>query len=250
MRTTIKEVSAAAGVSVTTVSRVLNNEPYVRSATRQKVEAAIAKLSFRPSVAARALAGHRSFQIALLYDNPSPYYLYNIQNGARAQCVEHGYRVIFQECDISSPRLLADISGLIDEAHLDGLILSPPVSESPEVLAELKRRSLPFVRIGPGGDLSVSAYVHMDDAAAAEEMTEHLIGLGHRDIAFIVGHPDHVASQSRLDGYLRALAKHAIAVRPDRIHQGRFDFDSGCVAGAALLDTADRPTAIFASWTR
>ncbi|WP_426164821.1 LacI family DNA-binding transcriptional regulator [Sandarakinorhabdus sp. DWP1-3-1] len=247
MRSTIKEVSAAAGVSVTTVSRVLNNEPYVKPETRRRVEAAIAKLEFRPSVAARALAGQRSFQIALLYDNPSPYYIYSIQTGARAHCVERGFRVFFQECDITAPGLATEIAGLIAETHLDGVILSPPVSDSPIVIELLQRSKLPFVRIAPGADLDISPYVFINDEAAAEEVADHLVGLGHRRIGFIIGHPDHVSSRQRLTGFRRALARHDIAEDPTMIRQGYFDFDSGHRAGREMLAAAERPTAIFAS---
>jgi LacI family transcriptional regulator len=247
LRTTIKQVSAVAGVSVTTVSRVLNKEPYVKADTRRKVEAAVAALNFRPSTAARALAGQRAHQVALIYNNPSPYYIYNIQAGARAHCLERGFRVIFQECDAAAPELLEDVLGLIEETHLDGLILSPPVSDARDVIAELTRRGVPFVRIAPGRDLSVSPFVHMDDIAAAEQMTDHLVSLGHRDIGFVIGHPDHVASAQRLKGYRRSLRRHGIAVDPDRVVQGSFDFPSGQKAGRAMLSGADRPSAIFAS---
>ncbi|GGI86379.1 LacI family transcriptional regulator [Polymorphobacter multimanifer] len=247
MRSTIREVSAAAGVSVTTVSRVLNNEPYVKPATRRRVEEAIARLDFRPSVAARALAGQRSFQIALLYDNPSPYYIYSIQTGARAHCIERGFRVVFQECDVTSADLARDIAGLLAETHLDGVILSPPVSDSAEVIAALQRSNLPFVRIAPGGSLDISPRVFIDDEAAAERITDHLVGLGHRRIGFIIGHPDHVASNQRLTGFRRALARHGIAEEAELIQQGLFDFTSGHAAGRRMLTMARRPSAIFAS---
>ena len=247
MRSTIKEVSAAAGVSVTTVSRVLNGERYVKPETRHRVEAAIAKLAFRPSVAARALAGHRSFQIALLYDNPSPYYIYNIQTGARAYCVERGFRIVFQECDITAASLGDDIAGLLAETHLDGVILSPPVSDSPQVIAALQASQIPFVRIAPGGDLTISPYVFMHDEAAAEEITDHLVALGHRRIGIVIGHPDHVSSGQRLAGFRRGLARHGIVEEPKWIIQGQFDFASGYAAGRQMLELAVRPTAIFAS---
>ena len=93
MRATIKDVSAAAGVSVKTVSRVLNNERYVRTDTRRRVEDAIAALRFRPSLAARSLAGSRSYQIALIWDNPSPHYVFAVQEGVRARCDEEGVRM-------------------------------------------------------------------------------------------------------------------------------------------------------------
>jgi LacI family transcriptional regulator len=86
MRLTIKDVSERAGVSIKTVSRVLNNERYVREETRAKVQAAVDELQFSPSIAARSLAGSRSFQIALIYDNHSPYYISAVQDGVWQRC--------------------------------------------------------------------------------------------------------------------------------------------------------------------
>lgn len=86
----IRDVSEAAGVSIKTVSRVLNKEKYVAKETRARVEAAAAKLGYHPNFAARALAGRRSFQIALIYDNPSPYNAQNVQAGVKGRCIEGG----------------------------------------------------------------------------------------------------------------------------------------------------------------
>src|ERR1044072_5805385 len=146
-RPTIKEVSKIAGVSFKTVSRVLNNEKHVSEETRRRVEEVVARLNFRPSHAARTLAGRRSFQVALLYDNPSPYYVYHVQTGAQQRCSELGYRLLIQPVDSQAPDLVSNVMALIDEAHLDGVILSPPVTEIPALLDELDRRALPYVRI-------------------------------------------------------------------------------------------------------
>jgi LacI family transcriptional regulator len=81
-RVTIKDVSKAARVSIKTVSRVLNKERYVSEETRIRVEEAVAQLNYHPNLAARTLAGHRSFQIGLIHDNPSPFYIYNMQAGS------------------------------------------------------------------------------------------------------------------------------------------------------------------------
>lgn len=247
MRNTIRQVAIAAGVSVTTVSRVVNDEPYVRPDTRRKVEAAIAALGFRPSSAARALAGQRAFQIALIYDNPSPYYIQQIQSGVRGYCSERGYRVVFQDCNGTGPRLVEEIAELINETHLDGVILAPPVCDVAGVLDELARRQVRFVRMVPGDAPSEAPFVTMDDAAAAEEITDHLVALGHRDIGFIIGIPDHVASIRRRAGFRRALERHGIAADPARELQGLFSFDSGLECGRRLLKCTPRPTAVFAS---
>ena len=120
-RPTIKEVSKITGVSFKTVSRVLNNEKHVSEETRRRVEEVVARLNFRPSHVARTLAGRKSFQVGLLYDNPSPYYIYHVQTGAQQRCTELGYRLLLQPIDSQSPDLVSNVLALIDETHLDGL---------------------------------------------------------------------------------------------------------------------------------
>ena len=246
-RVTIKDVSKLAGVSIKTVSRVLNKEKYVREATRAKVSAAMVTLKFSPSLAARSLAGRRSFQIALIYDNHSPFYIHQIQDGIWAQCREQGVRMLAQPADVASPTLAAEVGGLIDETHVDGIILSSPVTDAPEVLAELEARGIPFVRISPGTNHAMTSSVFMDDVQAADDMTTHLINLGHRRIGFVIGHPNHMASDQRLFGYRRALDRAGIGFEPSLVQPGLFDFASGAAAAELLLNLADPPTAIFAS---
>ncbi|NYT39127.1 LacI family DNA-binding transcriptional regulator [Sphingomonas sp. R-74633] len=246
-RPTIKEVSKIAGVSFKTVSRVLNNEKHVSEETRRRVEEVVARLNFRPSHAARTLAGRKSFQVGLLYDNPSPYYIYHVQTGAQQRCTEQGYRLLIQPIDSQSPDLVSNVLALIDETHLDGLILSPPVTEATELLDELDRRGLPYVRIAPGVRRESGLAATMDDVAAARELVEHLTGLGHRRIAFISGPESHISSSERLQGYRAALEAAGIAFDPALVVPGDYSFDSGYAAAQQLLlGKGARPTAIFA----
>jgi LacI family transcriptional regulator len=229
------------------VSRVLNKEKYVRDETRLKVEAAVAELKFSPSLAARSLAGGRSFQIALIYDNHSPYYIHQIQEGVWERCKAEGVRMLAQPADVASATLAAEVGGLIDETHVDGIILSSPVTDAAPVLGELERRGIPFVRISPGTNHALTSSVFMDDVQAADDMTTHLINLGHRMIGFVMGHPNHMASEQRLFGYRRALDRAGIEFEPGLVRPGEFDFASGAAAAEVLLGLSNRPTAIFAS---
>jgi LacI family transcriptional regulator len=246
-RTTIHDVSREAGVSIKTVSRVLNKEPRVSETTRARVLAAVDALNFRPSSAARSLAGHRSFQIALACDNPSPYYVYEMQSGIRDRCQKDGVRMIAQPYDHGSERLTDDIASLIDATGVDGLILTPPATDYPEVLAYLTGRGVPFVRVSPGSDLELSASVFIDNDRAAAAMTRHLLALGHRRIGFVAGHPSYATSAQRLQGYSMALAEAGVAADPLLVRHGDYDFASGADAAEGLLALAEPPTAIFAS---
>ena len=126
-------------------------------------------------------------------------------------------------------------------------MLTPPLSSSKELIDALDERSVPFVRIAPNRLRHASPLVDIDDLAGAREMTEYLIGIGHRRIGFIVGNPEHYASGRRLEGYRAALKRHGIEYREDYVRQGYFVFESGLESGTELLSMAERPTAIFAS---
>ncbi len=247
MRATIKDVSREAGVSIKTVSRVLNNERYVSATARDRVEAAVAALNFRPSSAARSLAGGRSFQIALICDNPSPYYIYEMQSGIRDRCEADGIRMIAQPYDRASGRLIDELESLIDATSVDGIILTPPVTDFPAALALLERRGVRYVRVSPGTQTDLTPSTFIDNAGAAAAMTAHLMALGHRRIGFVTGDKSYATSGQRREGYLAALARAGIAADETLIRQGSYDFPSGSIAAEALLALDRPPTAIFAS---
>ncbi|MBS0417446.1 MAG: LacI family DNA-binding transcriptional regulator [Proteobacteria bacterium] len=246
-RKTIHDVARAAGVAIKTVSRVLNDEPNVRPETRARVLAAAEQLHYLPSLSARSLAGRRSYLIGLIYENPSANYLVDLQHGAMARCRKEKFRLFVHQCSGQGDDLIRDVMGLIDQTHVDGLIVSSPLSESLPLLAALGQRALPFVRIAPGDLQHSSPYVDMDDAGAAREMTEYLISEGHRRIGFIVGHPNHLASSLRLRGFRTALEQRGLGFDPGFVKQGYFVFESGLQAARELLSLPEPPTAIFAS---
>jgi LacI family transcriptional regulator len=244
---TIHHVARRAQVSIKTVSRVLNLEPNVRADTRAKVLAAVEALQYRPNQSARSLAGSRSFLICLFYDNPSPAYVSDVQVGVISRCREAGYHLIVEPIDSAAPDLGRQVRATLSTLKVDGVILTPPVSDNADVLAALDESGAPYVRIAPQSDLDRAAYVHMDDRGAAREMTRLLIEAGHRDIGFIKGHPDHGASHLRYQGYVDALEEHGLTLRPEHVVQGYFSFQSGREAAQELLSQSGRPTAIFAS---
>ena len=246
-RKTIHDVARVAGVAIKTVSRVLNDEPNVREETRARVLAAVESLSYYPSLSARSLAGRRSYLIGLVYENPSANYVVDVQHGAMARCRQEKFRLFVHQCSGRDEELIRDVMGLVDQTHVDGLIVCPPLSQSAELVKALDRRKVPFVRVSPNDLDHKSAAVDMDDEAAAREMTEHLIELGHTRIGFISGHPTHYASGQRLRGYKSALKDHRLTFDAAYVKQGHFVFESGMNAGRELLTSPKPPTAIFAS---
>lgn len=246
-RPTIRDVARIAGVSIKAVSRVINNQQYVSAATRERIVAVMTEIGFRPSQAARALAGHRSHQIALICDNPNPWYVYEVQLGMRERCSRDGVRMIAQPYDRASPTLLGDIVALIVQVRPDGMVLTPPACDDQRILHALAERRLPFVRIQPGALPEAGASVRIDNEQAAFDMTGHLLCLGHRRIGFLVGDRGYATSGQRLAGHARALAAAGIGLDMELVRQGQFDFESGVMGANALLDLAMPPTAVFAS---
>jgi LacI family transcriptional regulator len=246
-KASIDDVAKAAGVAIKTVSRVLNNEPNVREETRARVLAAVKRLNYHPSPSARSLASRRSYLIGLVYDNPGGNYTIEVQRGALARCREGKFLLLLHEVTGSGEELTQDVLAFANQTHIDGLILVPPLSETPSVIHALDEFNLPFTRIAPDELKHSSPFVDMDDEGAAREMTEYLIGLGHRRIAFIIGRPGHYASGQRLKGYEAALKAHKLPFVPEYVRQGDFLFDTGLNAGRQLLALPERPTAIFAA---
>jgi LacI family transcriptional regulator len=246
-RASINDVAKLAGVAIKTVSRVLNNEPNVREETRAKVLAAVKRLNYHPSLSARGLASRRSYLVGLVYENPSANYTIEVQRGALARCREGRFLLMLHEVAGSGEEQTREVMQFVDQTHLDGLIVTPPLCESTELVAALDEHGVPFARIAPSDTKHRSPYADMDDEGAAREMTEYLLGLGHRRIGFIIGRPSHYASMLRLRGYKAALKTHRITYDQDYVRQGDFLFDSGLDAARQLLTLPKRPTAIFAA---
>lgn len=247
MKVTIDDVAELAQVSIKTVSRVVNQEPNVRPVTRDKVLAAIAQLNYRPNSSARSLAGNRSYVLGLLYGNPSANYVIDVQVGVLTTCRQHGYDLLIHPCNYSDPDITIEIIELIHQKRIDGVILTPPLTDHLPVLDALKALDLPFVRVAPTLNKNISPYVETNDGEAAYQMTARLIASGHTDIGFICGHPDHRAVTHRYEGYRSALQDHGIPLNPDWIKQGLNSFESGEKCARELLQNARHPTAIFAA---
>lgn len=246
-KATIDDVAALAGVSMKTVSRVMNNEPNVRPETREKVEAAVAQLDYRPNLSARSLAGNRSYLLGLLYGIPSAHYVLGVQEGVLDNCRPQGYELLIHPCNHQDPDITAEVADLVRSKRIDGVILTPPISDNMTLMQSLKKMSVPFVRVAPTLEKALSPYVETNDSEATYDMTCKLIAMGHSRIGFICGHPDHRAVTLRFDGYKAALQEHNIALDESLIAQGLNSFESGEACARELLARTPRPTAIFAA---
>jgi len=243
-KVTIADVARRAGVSTMTVSRVLNRPASVSEEKRQSVEQAIRDLDYSPNPAARALAGGAAAHLVLFYDNPSSAYLSAFLLGAiEATQRLHARLTVIKLRAGHEKAALAELRA--DRAQ--GVLLPPPLCDSPKLHAALREAALPAVCVAGGAAFAHCSSVRIDDRAAAAQMTAHLLALGHRRIGFICGTPDQAASAERLRGYQLALAKHDLPQDEALITPGRFTYRSGLAAAEALLSLPAPPTAIFAS---
>jgi len=245
-RPTIYDVAQHAKVSMKTVSRVINQELSVSEHTRQRVNEAIAALGWQPNLSARSLAGGRSYLIGLIYDNPSTSYISELQHGALQVCSGLGRHLLVYHIDSLAPDAAARVDEAVRSSRLDGVIVSPPVSDQTAVLDVLDALRVPYVRISPDVQLERSASVRMNDRAAAMEMTRMLLDAGHRQIGFICVRSDHGAASHRHEGYLEAMAGAGVEVDPAWIVHGDNTVASGMQGANRLLALNPRPTAIFA----
>lgn len=243
---TIAEVAAMAGVSIKTVSRVLNREPNVRQATQERVREAVKKLDYLPNLSARGLAGRRSYMVGLVYHNPSPNYLFHVLSGLLEACEEAHYGLAMHLGAPDQHDLVRRVKDFARQSRLDGMILMPPVGDVSVLLDALEELGLPFVRLAPL-DGRPGLGVSIDDRRAASQVVEHLLALGHRRIGFVAGDPTHGASRARHDGYRQALERAGIAPEPELMAQGYFTFESGIAAGTYFCGMTQPPTAVFAS---
>lgn len=244
---TISDVAELAGVSIKTVSRVVNHEPNVKDDTRDKVLAAIRQLKYQPNAAARGLSGRRSYVIGLVYENPEEFsYFGDVLNGALTACEDEGYSLLLRPIDSSRDGMVEKVSDFTTQARVDGVVLPAPLCDVEELLSALWESDIPMAVIAPRTRHPENINVLCEDERASFDLTQHVIGQGHRRIGFIKGHPDHGASEKRFAGYRTALKESGIPFAETLVQQGYFDFESGKRAAGKLLDLEEAPTVILA----
>lgn len=242
----LEDVARAAGVSPKTASRVINNERSVRTEVREKVWAAVKSLRYVPHPSARSLAANRSFQIGLLYDNPSPGYVMEVQAGVLEACQARRYGAIVHPLRTDASGHLREIIELVSHHRLDGLLMTPPVTDDAAIITWLRASHVRFACISPRSHHDVVG-ARLDEGNAAKDIVDNLLRLGHRRIGHILGHPAHGATRWRLDGYRAALEGAGLPYAEELVVAGEFSFESGVAAGKRLLSLPHAPTAIFAA---
>jgi LacI family transcriptional regulator len=242
-------------VSFQTVSRVINKEPNVSVQLVERVRAAIDKLGYVPSIAARRLSGSRSRLILALNDRDRTIadwrerqgtdWVDQMLLGGVLKSAEYGYRLMFELVDTHNDHVERELRATIAALQPDGLILTPPHSDNPLIIDLLAQESIIFARIGSRAT-APGITLNMDDEQAAAIATRRLIALGHRRIGFISGSPEYSLSAWRVSGWRSAMRDAGLDI-DELLVEGDFSYASGERAAAALMKATRRPTAIIAS---
>ena len=243
-RATIREIASAAGVSIATVSRVLNEQPGVAAETRGNVLRVMRDQGYSANRSARALSGGRTGLVGVMLPIVEAAYFTSILAGAAEALYEQDMRMVLCPTLHHHEREVTLLDRLM-HGTTDGAVLILP-EESNDELKVLRRKGYAFVIVDPRVQLDEGIpAVSAANASGAREATEHLLALGHRRIGAITGPRAYLASTERLNGYHGALAAAGVMPDPAIILESTFDIEGGAKAASRLLDAADPPTAIF-----
>jgi DNA-binding LacI/PurR family transcriptional regulator len=242
---TIKDVAAHAGVSVATVSAVINNNKYVSPDLTHRVQESIAVLGYERNSLAQGLKKQTSQTIGLIISDITNPYFTSVVRGVEDVANARGYSLILGNTD-EDPTKEMGYMRLLESKRADGLIVAHHAPGNHEYLRSWPTQRLPLVSIGYlPKDESIDA-VLIDNVTGARQAVEHLITLGHERIGIVTGLPSITATEERLVGYQQALAAHGIPLDPALIAEGNLRIDGGEHAALHLLTQgAARPTALF-----
>jgi LacI family transcriptional regulator len=244
-RPTINDIARLANVSKKTVSRVINDSPFVREETREKISAIINELGFAPDPQARGLAFRRSFLIGMIYDNPTPQYVVNMQQGILDAMKGTSFELVIRPCNRQDPHFLHDMRAFVERQKLFGVVLPPSVSEDERLIGVLDDINCPYVRIASISLDSPERMVVTHDHIGGVEAARHLVNLGHTRIAHISGPSLFRSAHERRRGFAQGLAETGLKLLKEFDREAAYTFETGAENAGALLAMKPRPTAIF-----
>ena len=236
-----------------TVSRVINGKGNVRQETVDKIQAAIARVDYRPNIGARRLSGGKTYQFLMIFNNPNVAWTAEVLVGTMHACHDIGYHLLIEGVgdyegeSAGVPIDYDELENLVDLSRIDGVILPPPICFDNRLLEIIRQKEVPCVRLTGVPVRDIRLRVSIDNVAGAYDIADHLISLGHSNLAIIKGPEEYVASTLRYEGFVSAMRDHDLQLPEANIRFGRFDSESGYECATELLRRSRRPTAIFAS---
>jgi LacI family transcriptional regulator len=250
MRVTIKDVAKHANLSPSTVSRALNRSGYVSDEAQHRVDEAIAELGYQPNWMAQSLKGKPSRTIGLIIPDIFNLYYTALARAVSAALRAHNYALILCVSN-EDPETDLEYLKTLWEKRVDGIIYTHPTrGHNSSFVRELAHGGMPLVELNRQRESDILDAVLADNIQGAYQMTEYLIGLGHRRIGLIVGEPEVTTAKNRLVGYRRALEDAGIPVDPELIRIGTFTREHGEKATCDLLHLLIPPSVIFAGSNR
>jgi LacI family transcriptional regulator len=245
MGVTIKDIAKEANVSVTTVSRVLNNKPDVGDDTRAKILKIIDEMNYNPNSVARGLVMQKTHTIGLIIPDISNPFFPQIVRAVEDKAQELGYSVILFNTDNHLERERKAVE-LFKSKQLDGLIVSLSLGNE-KILKDLKAANFPVVQIDRSVLDHLYPLISIDNKKSAYQMVEYMIKKGYKKIAHITGDLNTTTARDRLAGYKKALKDYEIKINKDYIVEGEYTQNSAYQAMKSLLSLENRPKAIFAA---
>lgn len=246
MKTTIYDVAKAAGVSITTVSRVINNTGRISDKTRQKVMNVMNEMAYTPNVHAAALTGKRTNMIALVAPDISNPFYGELAKSIEERADELGFQMLICSTDYD-PKKETKYFSVLKQKKVDGIIFATGIEshDSMSALEEIASEHIPIAMISQDKPLLPMDIVVIDDVRGGYEAAKHLLSLGHTNIACIIGDGSTTGEKNRIKGFRQAMKEAGVPIDESLIIQTRFYLESGKEEAGKLLDR-NAPTAIFA----
>ncbi|MFB9279106.1 LacI family DNA-binding transcriptional regulator [Cohnella cellulosilytica] len=247
MTVTIKDVAKEAGVSPSTVSRVISGHPRISAETSRRVKRIMEELGYHPNLMAKSLVSRTTRTVAVIFPKPAEelllnFFFYELIRGVLAQLTRAGYDLLMAGGS-NEQEELDTVARLVKGGRIDGLILLYSRSSDP-IIQFLRKEKIPFALIGRSLDYEDVPSVDNDNVQAAYDATKHLIAQGQKRIGFVSGPARLAMSQDRLSGYKKALEEAALPFRPGWIVEGEFLIESGYRAMASIMSQPEPPTAL------
>ena len=239
----IKKVAEAAGVSITTVSRVLNSPDMVSEETRNKVLSTMEKLNYTPNWFARNLQKTRTNVIGVIIPDTGEETNMEIAKGAGRVAQQKGSNIILCNTEYDRDVEKKSIRALMDR-KIDGLIIASSLLDAKE-LEMISDRDIPFVLVGRSDLKDEKNIVYTNYEEAAEEAVNHLASIGREKIAIVLAQKPPIENEDKLRGYRHALEKNGLILREEYIERADNTIEGGYLATGKLLDLKERPDAVF-----
>ncbi|WP_340015820.1 LacI family DNA-binding transcriptional regulator [Paenibacillus sp. FSL K6-1318] len=244
---TIKDIAKLAGVSPSTVSRVISNHPRISTKTSLKVKQIMKELNYHPNIIAKSLVSKTTHTLGIMLPRPAEelfqnYFFGELLRGIITHATRMNYELLLTT-ETSSDNELHAISRLVHGRRVDGILLLGSKRDDP-IISFLEAEKFPFVLIGRSEAHPNAPMVDNDNVQTAYDATHHLIAQGHTRIGFVSGPPDITLSHDRMLGYQKALAQAGLDADSDWIVEGEFLQESGFRAMSLFMSLPDRPTAI------